>query len=231
MKLPRLIPAMILSLPLLAAPVAAATLYPLPASPLELVTHEEKFRTFAATVAADIERQLGVPASVDDPATFKLLLSSRVHLAHHFGDNDRAIATAAWIRSLQADPADRAFAGLTTFAAVAARRGNPGAGPESAVFRAAFEKEFARLVGELPRTPAITAMLRRQRQKISDLSEAALLAETRDKIAPAIAKRGGCGLDEADQLIRVRHRIVSILPVRTETLRVLDAAIAARSAT
>jgi hypothetical protein len=230
MKSIRLIPVLFLGLMLAAARLAAAPTYALPAAPLELVTNEEQFRVFATAVAADIERQLGVPACVDDPAIFKLLLSSRVHLAHHFGDNARAIATAAWIRSLQADPADRAFAGLTTFAAVAARRGNPGAGPDTAVFRAAFEKEFTRLLGELPRTPKITAMLRRQRQKISDLSEAALLAETRDKIAPAIAKRGACGLDEADQLIRVRHRIVSILPVKAETLRALDAAIAARSA-
>lgn len=209
--------------------LAKAPVYTLPVPPLELVTNEEPFRVFAKKVGEDIERQLGVPASVDDPATFKVLLSSRVHLAHHFGDNDRAIATAAWIRSLQADPADRAFAGLTTFAAVAARRGNPGAVPDTAVFRAAFEREFTRLLGDLPRTAAITAMLRRQHQKISDLSEAALLAETRDKIAPAIAQRGACGLDEADQLIRVRHRIVSILPVKAETLRALDAAIAARS--
>jgi hypothetical protein len=227
MKPARLLP-LLLFLAASLTGLARESVYPLPAPPLELVTNEEKFRAFAEAVAADIERQLGVPACVDDPATFKLLLSSRVHLAHHFGDNDRAIATAAWIRSLQADPADRAFAGLTTFAAVAARRGNPGAGPETAIFRAAFEREFTRVLGDLPRTAAITAMLRRQHQKISDLTEAGLLAETRDKIAPAIAKRGACGLDEADQLIRVRHRIVSILPVKAETLRALDAAIAAR---
>jgi hypothetical protein len=71
--------------------------------------------------------------------------------------------------------------------------------------------------------------VRRQREKIADMTEAGLLAETRDQIAPAIAKRGYCGLAEADQLVRVRHRIVSILPVKNETLQGLDAAIALRT--
>jgi hypothetical protein len=176
-----------------------------------------------------VERQLGVPAMIDDPATFKLLLSTRVHLAHYFGNDERAIATAAWIRSVQVAPADRAFAGLTTLAAVAARRQNPGAAPEDPAYRAAFAKEFAVQLEALPRTPDIVAMLRGQREKIAGLSEASLLAEARDRIAPAITRRGYCGLEEADQLVRVRHRLVSILPVKTETLHAFDVAIAARS--
>lgn len=203
--------------------------FDLPAPPLELVTHEEKFRVFAQTVQADVESQLGQPARVDDLAVLKTLLSTRVHLAHHFGDNEKAISTAAWIRSLQPDPAEKAFAGLTTLAAVKSRRDNPGAAPDSAVYRAAFAREFAQQLANLPRTPEIVTMLRRQREKIAGLTEAALLAEVRDVIEPALKKRGYCGLTEADQLVRVRHRIVSILPVKNETLSALDAAIASRT--
>jgi len=176
----------------------------------------------------DVERMLGVPAAIDDPATFKLLLSTRVHLAHHFGDNEKAISTAAWIRSLQPASVDRAFTGLTTLASVAARRENPEAAPSVAAYRATFAREFSR-VGDLPRTLEIVTMLRSQRDKIAGIAEAALLAETRDKIVPAIARRGYRGLEEADQLVRVRHRLESILPVRAETLRELDAAIAQRT--
>jgi len=207
---------------------AVESVFALPASPLELVTDETKFRGFAEKVRTEVERLFGVPAAVDDRATLTLLLSSRVHLAHHFGDNEKAIATAAWIRSLQPEPALRLFAGLTTLAAVEARRENPGLPPEAAKSRATFLRAFTRQLANLPKTPAVTAMLRGQRAKIASLTKDSLLAETRDIIVPAIARRGHCGLAEADQLVRVRHRIVSILPVKTETLQALDAAIAAR---
>ncbi|MSU66263.1 MAG: hypothetical protein EXS38_09225 [Opitutus sp.] len=208
---------------------AVEAVFALPAPPLELVTDEAKFRGFAEKVRGEVERLLGVPAALDDLATFNLLLSSRVHLAHHFGDDEKAVATAAWIRSLQPDRALRLFAGLTTLAAVEARRRNPGVEPGAAKSRETFLREFTCQLADLPKTPAVAAMLRGQRDKIASLSRESLLAEIRDVIAPAIARRGHCGLAEADQLVRVRHRLVSILPVKTETLQALDAAIAARS--
>ncbi|MBL9205143.1 MAG: hypothetical protein JNN01_08670 [Opitutaceae bacterium] len=209
--------------------MAADLSFPLPGLPLEVATNEEKFRPFAEKVAAGVEEQLGVPALVDDPATLKLLLSSRVHLAPHFADNDKAIATAAWIRSLQTAPAEKAFAGLTTLAAVAARRQHPGAEPGEAPYRETFRREFSRQLASLPRTPEIVAMLRGQLDKIAGLTEASLLKEVGEVIAPAIARRGFCGVKEADDLVRVRHRLVSILPVKKETLEALKSAIAART--
>lgn len=203
--------------------------FELPAAPLELVTDEAKFAPFARAVGAEVDRLFGVPSAMDDPATLQQLLSTRVHLAHHHADNEATVATAAWIRSLQTDPAGRAFAGLTTLASVEARRRHPGAAPDDAAYRRTFLDAFSRQLQALPRTAEMTAFLRGQRQKIADITEAALLAETRDAIAPAIQRRGYCGLAEADQLVRVRHRLVSILPVRGETLQALDAAIAART--
>ncbi len=228
MKPSRRIVALTLLLAVRLAGQTAELVYALPSPPLEVATNEEKFRRFAEQVMADVEKQLGVPAMVDDPAKLKILLSTRVHLAHHFADNDKAIATAAWIRSLQSVPADRAFAGLTTLASVAARRAHPGAAPGEAHYRETFRREFSRQLAALPRTPEIAAMLRGQRDKIAGLSETDLLKEVTEVIAPAIARRGFCGLKEADDLVRVRHRLVSILPVKNETLQALDAAIAAR---
>lgn len=206
-----------------------AVRFTLPDRPMTLVTDEAVFRPFAEQVRAEVELLLGEPAAVDDPTTFKVLLSTRVHLAHHFADNHVAIATAAWIRSLQTDPAGRAFAGLTTLASVEARRRHPGMEPAEAKYRETFFHAFVRRLSALPETPDIVAMLRGQREKIAAITEPALLAETRDIILPALKRKGYCGLDEADQLVRVRHRLVSIVPVRDETLRALDAAIAART--
>jgi hypothetical protein len=221
--------AFLLALPALAAAKAPDVRFELAAAPLELVQDDGKFREFAQRVGVEVERLLGVPAAVDDPATFRLLLSTRVHLAHYFADNEKAVATAAWIRSVQSSPVERSFAGLTTLASVAARRGNPGAAPREPRYREAFRQEFTRQLAALPLTAETAGMLRGQREKIAAITEAALLAETRDVIAPALRRRGFCGLEEADQLVRVRHRLVSILPVREETLSALDAAIAARA--
>ena len=210
------------------AEAAAGPRFALAVSAEELVSDPAAFAPFAKAVSAEVERQLGILTAVDDPAILSLLLSTRVHLAHHFREDERALVTAAWIRSRQADPAARAFAGLTTVAAVAARRAQPGAGTSDPRYRRAFRAEFDRQLAGLPRTPEMTAFLRAQQEKIAGLSEAVLHAEVREVIAPALARQGYCGLAEADQLVRVYHRLRDILPVRDETLAALAAAVAAR---
>ena len=218
----------VLAFPFAAFSAGTDVRFALPSAPLEIVSDESKFAPFAEVVGAEVERLIGAPEALDDPATLRLLLSTRVHLAHHHADNEKAIATAAWIRTLQSDPAGRAFAGLTTFAAVAARLRHPGTPPTDAAYRRTFLAEFKRQLEALPRTPEMTAFLRAQRPKMMEMTEGALRAEVRDVIEPAIARRGYCGLAEADQLVRVRHRLLSILPLRAETLQGLDTAIAAR---
>ena len=218
----------LLGLPLLTLVAnAAEPRYSLAGTPLEVVTSEAKYLPFAQAVRADADRLLAspTPPSADQLA---LLLAIRVHLAHHFREDDVALALAARIRDRQTNPADKAFAGLTTKAAVAARR-QTGEKPGNPAFGKVFASEFRRFLGELPGTPEIRAMLVVQRDKIAGLTRETLLAETREKISPAIEQRGFCGLPEADQLVRVHHRLTDILPVKPETLRGLEEAIAARS--
>ncbi len=207
-----------------AAPMTNDPVYQLPAPPLELMTSEEKFAPFAKSLAADIDRML---AAQPDVTREKLLLGMRVHLAHHFGESEVALRLAARIRDLQTTAADKAFAGLTTQAAAAARL--TGTKPGSPIYGAAFAREFAKLLATLPNTPDITAMLRVQREKNAAFSRETLLNEVKDKIAPAIARRGQATLEDLDQLVRARHRLTDILPVRAETLQALDQAIAERS--
>lgn len=208
--------------------VAAATndpLYQLPAPPSELMLSEEKYAPFAKMFEADLDRLLAAQPGL---AREKLLLGMRVHLAIHFGENEVALRVAARIRELLADPADKAFAGLTTQAAVAARR-TTAAGPGAPAFNAAFAREFDTQLAALPRTPEITAMLRGQRDKNAAISREALLEEVKAKIAPAIERHGSATLEDLDQLVRARHRLTDILPLRTEILQALDQAIAERS--
>lgn len=203
--------------------------FALPARPVELVTSEQTYRPFAEHVRAEVERLLAQPEAIDDPAILHLLLAMRVHLALHFHDGQTAVATAAWIRTLQTDPASRALAGLTTFAFIEAMRRNPDSPESDAGYRGDFEQAFDRLLAGLPHTDAMETALREQRDKIADSTKAALLAQLREKIAPMLAGRTHCGLVEADQLVRVQHRLTTLTAVRDEMLRALDRAIAARA--
>ena len=75
--------------PCLAA--AAESRIALGATALEAATDEALFAPFGRRVAAEVERLLGEPGAIDDPATLRLLLAMRVHLAHHFRDDARAV--------------------------------------------------------------------------------------------------------------------------------------------
>ena len=191
-------------------------IFTLPAPPLELVQSAAKFEPFARAVAAEADRQLHA-ATRPAPATYRFLLSVRVHLAIYLGENELALDLAAKIRAGQSEPGERAHSGLTTRALVSSRR-DP----------AAFEAEFTRLLRGLPRDELIRDALIRARAKIAGLSEATLLADVRNVVAPRLARGEPCTLELADHLVRAGHRLRTILPLRAAMLRAYDDAIAAQ---
>ena len=187
--------------------------YALSVPALQLVTSEQDFAPFARRVHEDVAAALRAgPAT---PADLKLLLGLRVHLALHFRDDTAALEAAERIRGLQTDAGDRALAGLTTRAVVA-----------SGHKAAAFEKEFRRLLAGVPKSPEVRAALRKAREKIAGITERALLDEVRLQIAPNLERGEPCSLEIADQLVRIRHRLTDIVPLRDALLRAYDAAIA-----
>ena len=201
----------------------AAETYPLPAGVRALVTTPAHLQAFAQPLAADVERQLAaVPAPDGEKLT--LLLALRVHLALLTGDAPRALDSAARIRARQAGEIEQAYAGLTTEATVAARQEAKAVGADfAAVFRAAF----ARALATLPRSPAATALLAQQRDRIRGMTREALLAEA-DRLAAKVDATGRCSLADADQIIRIGHRLENIVPLRDTMLAAFDAEIAAR---
>jgi hypothetical protein len=187
--------------------------YVLPVPPLELVTSDKHFAPFARRVHEDVAAALR--ATPTSTAEAKFLLGLRVHLALHFRDDAAALTAAEQIRSLQTDIGDRALAGLTTRAVVASGHN-----------AAAFEKEFRHLLAGVPKSPEVRAALRKARDKIASITERALLDEVRQQIAPKLESGEPCSIEIADQLVRVRHRLTDILPLRDALLRAYDAAIA-----
>lgn len=203
------IPVLFISLALTGA-AASDPGFVLAVPPLQLVTNEADFAPLGQSVAAAVAAALQ-QTPPPDGARLKLLLGLRVHLALHFGNHAAALDAAAQIRALQTDPAERAHAGLTTEAIVAAKH-DP----------ILFEKEFSARLATLPRTPAIRAVLTRAREKVAASTETALLEDVRQNIAPRLARGEPCTLEIADQLVRVRHRLAGILPLRAALLRAYD---------
>lgn len=196
--------------PALAAATTSDRAFVLTVPLRQLVTTEADFAPFGRRVAAAVAGEL-TRTPPPDGARLKLLLGLRVHLALHFGDDAAARDAAGEIRALQTDPAERAHAGLTTEAIVAA-----GHDP------VAFEKEFFTRLAALPRTPEMRAVLTRARERIAATTESALLNDVRQNIAPRLARGEPCTLEIADQLVRVRHRLAGILPLRAALLRAYD---------
>lgn len=179
--------------------------------PLELVQDTERFNAFARRLAGEVDRQLAeVPADAQ-----KKLLGLRAHLALYLGESETALRIAAKIRALQSDPAERAHSGLATQAMVAARGD-----------AAKFEAEFARLLLVLPRDAAIREVLLRARAKIAAMTEASLLGEITGAAAPAFVAGESLSVEQADAIVRVGHRLRTILPLRAAMLRAYDAGIA-----
>ncbi len=195
---------------------AAPTQITLTENPLDVVQDSERFTQFARQVA-DVADGLLVAQPPPDAATGKLLLALRVHVALHLREEKLALEVAEQIRASQTDEGEKAHSGLTTRALVASGR-DP----------TRFEVEFTRLLMKLPRTPQVRAALVRSRQKIEDLSAAALLAEIKVHVAPPLARGEPCTLEIADQLIRAGHRLRTILPLQPAMLRAYDSAIAAK---
>lgn len=179
----------------------------LPAPVMEIATAEEAFARFAAPVRAQL-------ATANLEA--KLRLGMQVHLALGDRDGKSALAAAAELRALQSDPAEKAFTGLVTEAQVASWSSG-----------AAFSRELAVRCAALPRTAEMTAVLRRQREKIAATTRDGLLAEAAE-LGRRFDGPGQCDWLGADQIIRTHHRLANILPLREAMLAALDAAIAER---
>lgn len=203
--------------------------FPLASPVIETVLRPERLSAFAAPLAAAVERRLTAmpPPSADERGR---LLALRVHLALFFGEMERALQTANLLRAAQTAPAERAFAGLTTEAFAAAHRAVNGTGllrTDTPEFIAAFRQAFAAGLATLPELPATILLLERQSQRIADLTESALRAEG-ERLGAKLEGARHCGLEDADHIIRIGHRLKNLLPVRETMLATLAEELATR---
>ena len=206
--------------------VAGAPDWPRPAPVRELVNDARLFRPFAVNVSTEVDRSL---AATPTPAGDVLarLLTLRVHLAVHLGDAAGALAAAARIRDTLVPPAERPFSGVLTAAFVAAQTAAP-AGVSSPDYTPAFRSALQQRLAALPVTAEIATLLERQRDRFQSITREKLAAEA-EVLGTRLDAMPRWPLDEVDHVVRLGHRLVTVLPVRETILRALEAAIAQRS--
>lgn len=200
--------------------------WPRPAPVRELVGNAAKFRPFSEEASVAVERAFGMaPLPAGDALAH--WLSLRVHLGLYLGQDGRALAAAAQIRETITPAAERVFSGLLTEAMVVARAAVL-AGPASPghlpALRAALESRLA----TLPATAEITAVVARQRERFRELSRASLIAEA-DRLGARLDQADRWTLADVDDVVRIGHRLATLLPLRDTLLGEFEAALARRS--
>jgi arylsulfatase A-like enzyme len=210
-------------------PLAAGpSTWPRPAAVRDLVTDPARFRPFAKQVSAGVERTLAAtPAPGGE--TRARLQSLRVHLGLYLGHDARALAAATQIRETITPPSERAFSGLLTEAFVVSRAAAP-AGPSSPAYTLALRSALESRLATLPATPEITAVLVRQRERFRELTRDSLLAEA-DALGARLDSAPRWTLADVDDVVRIGHRLATLLPLRDTIYTALAASVAAPSGT
>lgn len=182
------------------------------------------FDPFAAEVMREVTMRL---AQMDPEAWPMMLHAIQIHIALHRGDAESALLAAKRIRRSLPEGPIRDYAGLTAKALVDAQRrtGRWSGDPE---FNRVFADEFAAQLATLPKTLEMRGVLEHQVSKYTQLTSAAVHREI-TTFTETFGPRDHCTLAEADQLVRWRHRLADLVPVRLEILSCLRAAIALRS--
>lgn len=212
-----------------AATAGATETYLLPTTVRALVTDADAFMQFQREVSERVETEWqSSPAPTAERRA--ALLALRGHLSLADGNMTRALATAKLIRATQASPLARAFSGITTEAYAAAYRATKSVGAlrtDSPAFVAVFRESFAQALAGLPATPEAATLLIQQRERIRALSREELLAEA-DRLGAKLDGARRADFADADQIIRLGHRLRNLVPLRETMLAAFDVALAAR---
>lgn len=204
---------------------AGSSSWPRPDAVRDLIVDPARFRSFAEQLSGDVERAMHeAPAPTGD--TRARLLSLRVHLGLHLGRDARALAAATQIREQVTPAPERPFAGLLTEAMVVARA-QAGGGPTTPGYAEALRAALGSRLATLPVSPELTAVLVRQRDRFHILSRESLLAEAQ-RLGARLDYAGRWTLADVDDVVRVGHRLATLLPVRDVLLAAFDAALAQR---
>jgi subtilisin family serine protease len=178
--------------------------YPIPGTASELLVADDAiFLPFARKVGADVDGVLAGYA-IEEKATLRELLNTRVAVQLLTGDADGGLATLEKVRDLEEKPQTRASSGLIAREILKAEKDSGAtSGPP---FQAAFLKEFKGTVDGLPWS-MVQDRVKQSRAQYSTLSPDLLVGSVKATIDPAVLKTKSLDLKMAESLVFLRTRL------------------------
>jgi subtilisin family serine protease len=198
--------------------------YPMPEPASTLVrAGGPRFDAFAAKVRADLE-SIFRDYQIDDHATLRTLLESRLSLEELAGDYAAALTTVDQIQGLQDKPAAKLLSGLGHRAMLAAALETHAR--DGAAFTAALTRRYAAALQPLP-WPIVQDVIKSTYVSARIFTAPVALAEVMTELDPAARTSGALDAEEAWDLIGTRVSLIWTIPTGPARAKVLGAYIAA----
>ncbi|WP_161571063.1 S8 family serine peptidase [Granulicella sibirica] len=201
--------------------------YPISGTASELLVADDAvFLAFARKVGADVDGLLAGYA-IDDKATLRGLLGTKVDVQLLTGDVDGGLATLDKVRDLEEKPQTRVSSGLITREILKAEKDSGAAsGP---AFQAAFAKEFKGTVDGLP-WAAVQDRVKQSRAQYSTLTPDVLIGSVKASMDPAVTKTKSLDFRMAQSLVLLRTVLKDRYPVKETIVNTLAAYIKTNNA-
>ncbi len=185
------------------------------------------FNAFAAKVRSDLDA-IFRDYEIEDKATLRSLLGTKLDLQHLAGEDEAALETVKALRALEEKPSPRLTTGLYTQSVLEAEIATKStSGP-------VFEKEFAKRYGEavdsLP-WDVVQDWAKAARGGAQLSSKAIVVGSVKSEIDPAVEKSGVVDNQEAWSVIHARAQLLFDLPLKNIRADVLSHYIDAHNVT
>ncbi|HUJ43786.1 MAG TPA: S8 family serine peptidase [Opitutaceae bacterium] len=192
----------------------------------DVATQEAAYQELAPKVRADLEKLLA-DYDIEDRATRQDVLGALLTMDLHEGRYDAALRRIAEIRVLEQKPAPKLTTGLLAEAYIDARRAAPG---DDAAFRAAFRKDYAARLDQLP-WEVVGDLIQQVKGSAEIVTEALVLGDLSSQFQPEVDKTGVISGDIAQALVSARVAVAEWLPLKAERVATLAAYVAAHKKT
>ncbi len=190
-----------------------------------LQSDDATFHAFAAKVEADLDSVLS-DYDVQDHAALRSLLGVRLDLELLAGNNPAALDTIAKLRDLQDKPDAKLLTGVQMQAMIDAQKATgKTAGPD---YDAAYAKAYAAALKPLP-WPIVGNRIKELKSSAEIVTPALVLGSVQANLEPAVSRAHQLSNDLAWGLIQDRFYIQRVLPLRSATVAVLTAEVAANN--
>ena len=188
----------------------------------DLVLSKEAFAPLGAAMRSWVAKVENGPFARSREVRDALRITM-LHLDIHDGRFQGPLDAVAELRSGIDDSCQKAITGLTTEAIVAARieveceRGE--------AYARAFRYHFSSRLDALPEADC-RADLEALTSKLTATREEAIFQDIECRLAPGIASAGFIDYRVADEIIRYRHKLADIIPLRDSMLEIIESYLA-----